>query len=382
MNQNTLSMLPKNYQSVLHLAFKQKDKFSNLFLLKKFPKTNFRKRFSKIVNSFYVKRLSEKFLNIQFDRIRIKVFFSKILKTVKKIKKFKNSKNQSLLKERFLNLNEKLKIKKLNLAKKLSKVYDQIIEFINIKIIKELKSIDLRSLINVIQPFLERLFFSCLIFFIPFCFLANQAFLPQIVYKNELFESEGVAFILLSRFAILKSMMLNLVSWTRPWATDQLVLFLTLMAYLRVFAFSYDKLNIPLNYAFQGTVGFVYITWSYGFNLYNSLLPTIFDYYLIAKATICRLTLENRFAITPDYLDNSFYQLTDDMAKKFSEMVYDQYENLLILFSKNVTSILAFLSLCTLIYNIFYFAVKNKSPQIWTLTNAAKSMLKNREKNI
>jgi len=39
------------------------------------------------------------------------------------------------------------------------------------------------------------------------------------------------------------------------------------------------------------------------------------------------------------------------------------------------------MTLCSLIYNIFYYVLKNKNPKIFYVTHAANSILKKREKN-
>lgn len=380
MNQNTYSMLKKNYNSVLNQFFNKKITLKNPVFFKHFQKINLRKRFSKILSSKSLIKLSKKVDIKKLSSIQVKkrgLIFFKNLKKIKKINDFTLIK--ILSSENFIAQHRQLKLKSKYqvIQQKISNIYLQLLHFLKLQI----KNFNKVEFIEILKGIVKRIAISCLIYFIPFCFLTNQTFFPQVIYKNELLILEGLSFQLLSRFDILKSMILNFGLITGEWATNQTILFLSIIVYLRVFAFSYDKFKIPLNVAYQGTTAFIYITLSYCFYLYNGLISTPFNYFLVLKAFFYRNFLENRFAIVEDWLDDAYFEITEELVESFSEKIYNLYENYLLFISKNITGVVTFITLCSLIYNIIYYVLKNKNPKVFFVSSAANSILKKREKN-
>lgn len=251
--------------------------------------------------------------------------------------------------------------------------------FINTKINNNFKSIfqNLKKYQNsfnkeLLISYLNRFGFILTIYFLPFIFLANQALVPFIQEYKELIVSsfsckifEKIPF--LTTLIKLFNPIIN--------SYNKMVQFWVIIAYFLIFPNGYRSLKLSYKLGYNGSIAFIFLLINYSLGLSQEIAITIFESFKLIKDILFSNYLikqVNRIKYKEEAVS-----IFTNLVQRYELKIKDDYFNSLLFLNHFVLSPLAFISMCILLYNCFYYIIYNKNPKIPLVTKAALATIKN-----
>nr|YP_010478670.1 hypothetical protein Ycf60 [Eustigmatophyceae sp. WTwin 8/9 T-6m6.8]UVI60975.1 hypothetical protein Ycf60 [Eustigmatophyceae sp. WTwin 8/9 T-6m6.8] len=224
-----------------------------------------------------------------------------------------------------------------------------------------------------IKAVLRRIMDVFCLYFIPFIFLATQAFVP-LMEEYEYIIVNPFANLFIGNIPILP----GLIKTLRPIIKNPLLLFWAPLAYLLIFPLNYKSLKISYKVAFNGTVALVFLIINYSCVLMQFLLRIVFESSKIIKDIFFTSYLMKHLGKSKIKKDkDQVLKLFVNLVNRYDLTMQKSYYEFLLLINHRFFSYLALISLAALLYNCTYYVIHNKNPEIIIITKAVLGTIKN-----